>query len=142
MLTKQDAKKFLEDFECGDLIAIENLLKRDTTPNIVNILEGDHSSDKNNMILNHYLNALKYLNYIMIFMEDEVIPWNSDFNDLYRKAISLLYEKCKEISTNPNVDILTKKWYEDCLKYNIPVSPSDVKDIVEELIGIEESKED
>ena len=32
------------------------------------------------------------------------------------------------------IEILTSKWYTDCLVYNIPVSPSDVKDIVEELV--------
>ena len=34
----------------------------------------------------------------MTFMETEVIPWDSDFNDLYRGAMSLLYQKCKEIN--------------------------------------------
>lgn len=34
------------------------------------------------------------------------------------------------------IQILTEKWYKDCLKYDIPVSPSDVKDIVEELVGM------
>ena len=32
------------------------------------------------------------------------------------------------------IDVLTSKWYLDCLTYNIPVSPSDVRDIVEELV--------
>ena len=32
------------------------------------------------------------------------------------------------------IQILTEKWYEDCLKYDITVSPTDVKDIIEELI--------
>lgn len=32
------------------------------------------------------------------------------------------------------IDILVNKWYTDCLVYNIPVSPSDIRDIVEELI--------
>ena len=34
------------------------------------------------------------------------------------------------------IEILVNKWYLDCLVYNIPVSPSDVKDIVEELIEL------
>lgn len=28
---------------------------------------------------------------------------------------------------------LRDKWYEDCLYHNIPVSPSDIKDFIEEL---------
>lgn len=132
MLTKQDAKKFLEDFECGDILAITNLEKR-KEQSLIN---------KNDVILNKYLFALKNLNEIIIAMENETIPWDSDFNNIYRGAMALLYEKCKEINTNPVVEILKDKWYDDCLKYNIPVSPSDVKDIVEELIGMEESKED
>lgn len=40
------------------------------------------------------------------------------------------------------VDKLVEKWYEDCLMYNIPVSPSDVRDIVENLVLIKNAKED
>ena len=32
------------------------------------------------------------------------------------------------------IEVLTSKWHTDCLVYDIPVSPSDVKDIVEELV--------
>lgn len=32
------------------------------------------------------------------------------------------------------IKTLRDKWYDDCLKYNIPVSPNEVKDIVEELV--------
>jgi hypothetical protein len=39
------------------------------------------------------------------------------------------------------IEILTHKWYTDCLVYNIPVSPSDVKDIVEELVSMKNEKE-
>ena len=39
------------------------------------------------------------------------------------------------------IQILTEKWYDDCLKYNIPVSPSDVKDIVKELIEMRKENE-
>ena len=38
------------------------------------------------------------------------------------------------------VDKLVDKWYKDCLIYDIPVSPSDVKDIVENLILTKHSK--
>jgi hypothetical protein len=37
------------------------------------------------------------------------------------------------------VDILTNKWLLDCLVYNIPLSPSDIKDIVEELVLMKEA---
>ena len=39
------------------------------------------------------------------------------------------------------VEILTNKWYFDCLVYNIPVSPSDVRDIVEELVSMIKEEE-
>ena len=39
------------------------------------------------------------------------------------------------------IKTLRDKWYEDCLKYNIPVSPSDVKDIVEELVSMKNEEE-
>lgn len=131
MITKNDAKKFLEDFECGDILAITNLEQR----------ENQTIMDKNDVLLNKYLTALKNLNSIIVDMENEFIPWDTDFEILYRGAMSLLYEKCKEISKNPTIEILRDKWYEDCLKYNIPVSPSDVKNIVEELIGMREENE-
>jgi hypothetical protein len=34
------------------------------------------------------------------------------------------------------IDVLVNKWYTDCLVYNIPVSPSDIRDIVEELLSM------
>ena len=39
------------------------------------------------------------------------------------------------------IEILANKWYTDCLVYNIPVSPSDVKDIVEELVSMKNEEE-
>lgn len=38
------------------------------------------------------------------------------------------------------IETLTQKWYSDCLDYNIPVSPSDVRDVIEELVSMK--KED
>ena len=35
---------------------------------------------------------------------------------------------------NGIIDVLTNKWHTDCLVYNIPLNPSDVRDIVEELV--------
>ena len=80
IITKEKAKRFLEDFECGDILAILNL--KSTTSNI-------H--------LYMYLEALEKLNAIMIEMEEETIPWDTEFNDLYRKAMELLCNKCKQI---------------------------------------------
>lgn len=39
------------------------------------------------------------------------------------------------------IEILAGKWHTDCLVYNIPVSPSDVKDIVEELVSMKKEEE-
>ncbi len=39
-------------------------------------------------------------------------------------------------------EILANKWYFDCLVYNIPISPSDVKDVVEELLKTKTEKEE
>lgn len=80
IITKEKAKRFLEDYECGDILAILNL--KSTTSNI-------H--------LYMYLEALEKLNAIMIEMEEETMPWDTDFNDLYRKAMELLCNKCKQI---------------------------------------------
>ena len=80
VITKEKAKRFLEDYECGDILAILNL--KSTTPNI-------H--------LYMYLEALEKLNAIMIEMEDNTIPWDTEFNDLYRKAMELMCNKCKQI---------------------------------------------
>lgn len=38
------------------------------------------------------------------------------------------------------IEVLAEKWYNDCLVYDIPVSPSDVKDIVEELMELAKEK--
>lgn len=40
------------------------------------------------------------------------------------------------------IEILANKWYFDCLVYNIPVSPSDVKDVVEDLLKTKTEKEE
>lgn len=40
------------------------------------------------------------------------------------------------------IEILAHKWYIDCLVYNIPVSPSDVRDIVEDLLTIKKEFEE
>jgi hypothetical protein len=79
-MTKEKAKRFLEDYECGDILAILNL-----------------KSATSNIYLYMYLEALEKLNAIMIEMEEETIPWDTEFNDLYRKAMELLCNKCKQI---------------------------------------------
>jgi DNA invertase Pin-like site-specific DNA recombinase len=80
VITKEKAKRFLEDCECGDILAILNL--KSTTSNI-------H--------LYMYLEVLEKLNAIIIDMEDDTIPWDTEFNDLYRKAMELMCNKCKQI---------------------------------------------
>lgn len=80
VITKEKAKRFLEDYECGDILAILNL-----------------KSATSNIHLYMYLAALEKLNAIMIEMEDGKIPWDTEFNDLYRKAMELLCNKCKQI---------------------------------------------
>jgi hypothetical protein len=39
------------------------------------------------------------------------------------------------------IENLTDKWYEDCLNLDIPVSPSDIKDVVEELVSMKNEEE-
>lgn len=40
------------------------------------------------------------------------------------------------------IEKLKEKWYKDCLKYNIPVSPSDIEDIIEDLLKTKQSKQE
>lgn len=80
-ITTQAAYKFLDDIEASDLLAIENL--KIQTP-------------KTSMLY-LYLEALENLNEIMIAMEEGDIEWVMEFNDLYREAIRLLYEKCEQV---------------------------------------------
>lgn len=80
VITKEKAKRFVEDYECGDILAILNL-----------------KSATSNIHLYMYLEALEKLNAIMIEMEDNTIPWDTEFNDLYRKAMELMCNKCKQI---------------------------------------------
>ena len=40
------------------------------------------------------------------------------------------------------IEILTDKWHTDCLIYNIPVTPSDIKDFIEDLMETKVSKEE
>lgn len=39
------------------------------------------------------------------------------------------------------IKTLKEKWYQDCVNYDIPVSPSDIEDIIEDLLATKESKE-
>ena len=80
IIKKEKAKRFLEDYECGDILAILNL-----------------KSATSNIHLYMYLEALEKLNAIMIEMEDGKIPWVIEFNDLYRKAMELVCNRCKQI---------------------------------------------
>jgi hypothetical protein len=45
------------------------------------------------------------------------------------------------ISMDKMIDALANKWYFDCLVYNIPVSPYDIRDIVEDLLNTKKEKE-
>ena len=84
-ITKQEARKFLDDFKQGDILAITNL---------------KHVQDlnkHNNVVLHWYLGALENLNAIIVDMECDIIPWDEEFNDLYRKAMKLICNKCKQI---------------------------------------------
>ena len=40
------------------------------------------------------------------------------------------------------IEILTHKWYIDCLVYNIPVSPSDIRDVMEDLLKTKREAEE
>lgn len=40
------------------------------------------------------------------------------------------------------INLLTHKWYLDCLVYDIPMSPSDIRDIVKELVSLKKEKEE
>ena len=42
---------------------------------------------------------------------------------------------------NDIIETLTHKWYSDCLAYNIPVSPSDVRDVVEDLLSMKNEED-
>ena len=68
IITKEKAKRFLEDYECGDILAILNL-----------------KSATSNIHLYMYLEALEKLNAIMIEMEEDTIPWDTEFNDLLQQ---------------------------------------------------------
>ena len=63
---------------------------------------------------------------------------------------NIWFDDCWRVHTDQEVtemdekiiEILTHKWYTDCLVYNIPVTPSDIKDFVEDLIKTKASKEE
>lgn len=48
----------------------------------------------------------------------------------------------EEPSMDEQIAILTNKWYDDCLQYNIPLSPSDVEDTVRDLFTLKKEKEE
>lgn len=43
---------------------------------------------------------------------------------------------------NRIIETLKAKWFQDCLEYDIPLSPSDVEDIVRELVELKKEKEE
>lgn len=81
MISYEQAKQFLNDYELGDILAITNM-KRDI--------------DKNSKLY-IYLDSLDKLNAIMTSMEMLEIDYEVEFYDLYRQAMTLLYNKCKNI---------------------------------------------
>ena len=42
---------------------------------------------------------------------------------------------------NNTVETLRDKWYADCIAHDIPVSPSDVEDVVKELVSMKKVEE-
>lgn len=90
LISHKQAKMFLKDIEEGDLSAIQSM-KAVT-----------NSTSK----LYLYLDACEKMNEIMITMEEDIIPWDSDFNDIYRDMIGFLFNKCKESEDNHNRFIL------------------------------------
>lgn len=81
MISYEQAKQFLNDYELGDILAITNM-KRDINKNSK---------------LYIYLDALDKLNELMTSMEMLEIDYEIEFHDLYKQAMTLLYNKCKQI---------------------------------------------
>ena len=90
LISHKQARMFLTDFNDGDLTAIQSM-KSVTNP-------------KSKLYL--YLESCEKMNEIMISMEEEIIPWDSNFNDIYREMIEFLFNKCKESETVHNKIIL------------------------------------
>ncbi len=81
MITTEQASQFLDDFQASDLLAIQQLKSTTMKPSALYM----------------YLEALENLNEIMMLMELGDLEWTMEFNDLYRNAIGLLYDKCEQI---------------------------------------------
>ena len=73
--------------------------------------------------------------------EETIREYKRRFPSEEEHDIPYLCGACQD-SNNRVVDILVNKWYLDCMVYNIPVSPSDVRDIVEDLLLTKKEKEE
>lgn len=90
-ITPEEAKEFLENCECGDLTAIQDLLQSQNAKR--------EKTVENGLVCLH-LEALKKTNAIVIAMETDEVEYENDFVDGYRDAMALLSESCEAIINN------------------------------------------
>lgn len=84
-ITKEEAIKFLKDFEEGDICAVFHL-------------EYTQRTKENSFPILTFLHALSKMNELIYSMEEEEIEWDEEFFELYKININFLKEKCKIIS--------------------------------------------
>ena len=103
-------------------------------------------SEKHHDGINHYLfRELKDIKFLDLLcqkcIDDMLTPQDIA---LYTRSLKPYVSKIYGWEENENIMIekLKEKWYKDCLKYNIPVSPSDIEDIIEDLLKTKQSKQE
>lgn len=71
--------------------------------------------------------------------EETIKAYQNMFPNTEEHDIPYLCGACLD---NGIVNVLANKWHLDCLVYNIPVNPSDVRDIVMDLLLTKKEKEE
>lgn len=86
------------------------------------------------------INVMRIVEDVRYEIQDNDTIWDCE-QEACRKAIER-YLKERGIKNEQYCKDLINKWYSDCLKYNIPLSPSDVEDIVKDLFELKKEKEE
>lgn len=95
-ITKEEAIKFRQDLEEGDILAISHLLYTQSTK-------------ENSFPTITFLNGLTKMNELIFSMENEEVEYDLDFYILYRSLVEFISQKCLEIITEENTNKINKE---------------------------------
>lgn len=89
IITKEQAENFIDRIEAGDETALKGIYEE--------ISKNQHKDIITSIYLLQWISGLKYWNSVIMGMELDDIKLNRKVDNMYRKGMRTLYEKCEQI---------------------------------------------